>query len=332
MAPPSASDVLDLGTTDLERLRGHRFEAVSVRQPPSVEAALNLSRIVSKLSPMVGNLIEFNTVEYLNGQGHFQDFGTWKRQDPGFPDTIFDGDVSPTPGFEIKAWFPLATEMTARFKDSQARFADGNISVAFIAWLPEFVIYGDPIILDVCVVSGLSVARARDTAYWNAPYYLIAEPGDTTERAANLQQSNTSGYVWQGEVATPEMFAEAGRVVAESGLQDQLYRPTPEHRALVRELMQRFPYRLDTNYAKADRIQHPEINAFTARVYELGIQGRAIKMWRSGLKTPSAKQRLEALTDAGVAAAVERKNARVRALLSPLLTDDPTEAEPNTPA
>ena len=39
---------------------------------------------------------------------------------PGFPDTIFIGpNVTPSPGFEIKAWFPLATEITARFKDSQ---------------------------------------------------------------------------------------------------------------------------------------------------------------------------------------------------------------------
>lgn len=35
--------------------------------------------------------------------------------------------------------------------------------VAILAWLPEKIIYGKPRILDVCVVSGLSVALARDT-------------------------------------------------------------------------------------------------------------------------------------------------------------------------
>jgi hypothetical protein len=71
-----------------------------------------LGKVISKLSPLLGNLIEFNTVEFLNKQKAFSPFGKWKRQDPGFPDTIFSGSIQPTPGLEIKAWFPLATEIS----------------------------------------------------------------------------------------------------------------------------------------------------------------------------------------------------------------------------
>ena len=124
---------------------------LKVTKPVSPAAAINLAKIISKLSPLVGNLIEFNTCEYLNELPEFDGWGRWQRQDPGFPDTVFLGRVAPTPGFEIKAWFPLATEITARFKDSQNHFADNNTYVAMLAWLPEFLIFGKPHIVDIVV-------------------------------------------------------------------------------------------------------------------------------------------------------------------------------------
>ena len=44
-------------------------------------AAVNLSKVISKLSPLLGNLIEFNSVEFLNGKSDFQGIGKWVRQD-----------------------------------------------------------------------------------------------------------------------------------------------------------------------------------------------------------------------------------------------------------
>src|SRR5258708_192944 len=145
-------DVLTAATTHLQKLSGHIFDLLSVAKPISPAAALNLATVISKLSPLLGNMIEFNTVEFLNGQSEFKGHGVWKRQDPGFPDAIFVG-VEPQPGFEIKAWFPLATEITARFKDSQNHFGFDETYVCMLAWLPEFLIFGRPRILDVCVMS-----------------------------------------------------------------------------------------------------------------------------------------------------------------------------------
>lgn len=118
----NTQDVIRLASQYLDRLSGNTFDVLDVSKPVTVDAAVNLSKVISKLSPLVGNLIEFNTVEFLNQQNEFAEFGKWHRQDPGFPDTIFLGIVQPTPGLEIKAWFPLATEITARFKDSQNHF------------------------------------------------------------------------------------------------------------------------------------------------------------------------------------------------------------------
>ena len=245
-------------------------------KPVTVNSAVNLAKVISKLSPLLGNLIEFNTVEFLNKQNDFSEFGRWERQDPGFPDTIFVGDIQPTPGLEIKAWFPLATEITARFKDSQNHFQFDQTHVAMLAWLPEKVIYGKPYILDVCVISGLSVALARDTHYHNPPDYLVLEPEDTTQRAANLQQTNTSGYKFQGSA---DEFLEAQNIVTSWGAEAKIYKPTKEYQELLRELLVRYKYRLDTNFAKMDRIIHPGIEQFKKRVYNTEVSGMTVGEW-----------------------------------------------------
>src|SRR5258708_30698837 len=130
-------EVIEIAGKHLVSLSGHVFDVLTITKPVSPDAAANLSRIISKLSPLLGNLTEFNTVEYLNEQKEFQPFGEWKRQDPGFPDAIFTGTVQPTPGFEIKAWFPLSTEITARFKDSQNHFIGDKTHLCMLACLPD---------------------------------------------------------------------------------------------------------------------------------------------------------------------------------------------------
>ncbi|MBB5212622.1 hypothetical protein [Microbulbifer hydrolyticus] len=268
-------DVIRLGREHLRSMSGHVFDVLEVKEPISPDAAVNLSKVISKLSPLVGNMIEFNSVEFLNDQEDFHGHGIWQRQDPGFPDTIFQG-VTPTPGFEIKAWFPLATEITARFKDSQNHFAHDQTHVAMLAWLPEQLIFGKPKILGVCVVSGLSVAQARDNHYHNPPDYLVLEPEDTASRTQNLQQTNTNGYKFQG---TQEEFREAQELVASWGPNAMQYSPTPEYQERLRELIARFRYRLDTNFAKMDRIVHPGIEEFKTSIYRLNFHGKTVGEW-----------------------------------------------------
>ena len=269
-------EAIKIAAEHLGSLGGHRFNLLELSKPDSISAAMNLAKIVSKLSPMLGNLIEFNVVEFLNDVKEFNEFGKWVRQDPGFPDTIFRGKIEPAPGFEIKAWFPLATEITARFKDSQNAFKSNQTYVAMLAWLPEKLFFGKPYILDVCVVSGLSVAIARDEHYHDPPDYLVLEPEDTSKRTSNLRQTNTNGYKWQG---TDEQFMEAKRLVDSWGPEGRRYKPTREYQQLVRQLRDRFPYRPDTNYAKMDRIEQGEIETFKKKVLAHPIFGRSIDDW-----------------------------------------------------
>jgi hypothetical protein len=311
----STKEALDIAAVHLDKLSGHVFDLLTVSQPISPDAAVNLSKVVSKLSPLLGNLIEFNVVEFLNDQEDFKTAGKWRRQDPGFPDTVFDG-IRPTPGFEIKAWFPLATEITARFKDSQNHFADDNTQVCMLAWLPEHIIYGKPYILDVVVVSGGSVARARDNHYHNPPDYLVLEPENTTARTSNLQQTNTNGYKIQtGDLG---LLAEAAALVQSWGNSGHIYEPTPDYQAKLRELLNRFNYRLDTNYAKMDRIVHPELEAFKTRVGKKVVHGLPVSTWEKLFrasnkcvaeitKCEKAKEKAEEAGDLHAAAAAQAK-------------------------
>lgn len=278
----NTQEVIRLATQYLDGLSGHIFDVLDISKPVSLDAAVNLTKVISKLSPLVGNLIEFNTVEFLNKQNEFSTFGKWQRQDPGFPDTVFIGRVQPTPGLEIKAWFPLATEITARFKDSQNHFQFDQTYVVLLAWLPEKVIYGKPRIFDVCVISGLSVAIARDNHYHNPPDYLVLEPEDTTQRTANLQQTNTNGYKFQG---SKEEILEAQKIVDSWGVEGKLYKPTREYQRLLRQLLTRYTYRLDTNFAKMDRIVHPEIEEFKKLVYNAEIAGMTVGKWNKLLSS-----------------------------------------------
>lgn len=270
------NQIIQVATEQLETLPGHIFDVLTINKPVSSTAAINLTKVISKLSPLLGNLIEFNTVELLNQREEFRSLGQWLRQDPLFPDTIFQGSVQPIPGFEIKAWFPLATEITARFKDSQNYFASTNTYIALLAWLPEYIIYGKPSILGICVIEGGSVAQARDAHYHNPPDYLVLEPEDTRARTRNLQQTNTNGYKWQG---TSEEFSEAQKIVESWGIDGKLYKPTIEYQKLLHQLFNRYTYRLDTNFAKIDRIVHPQIERFKQQIYSMDVKGLSLRQW-----------------------------------------------------
>ncbi|EIK0049897.1 hypothetical protein LJS53_003417 [Salmonella enterica] len=289
------SDIINIATEQLLNLESREFDVITVSKPVSPDAAVNLAKIISKLSPIVGNLIEFHTCDYLNSQDTYAELGHWVRQDPGFPDTIFVSDeITPTPGFEIKAWFPLATEITARFKDSQNHFSEDQTYVAMLAWLPEYLIFGKPKVIDIVIVSAMSVARARDLHYHRPPDYIVLEPEDTTLRTGNLQQTNTNGYKFQG---TQEQFIEAQQLVASWQPYAQEYSPTPEYQEMLRTLIARYPYRLDTNFAKMDRIVHPQIEEFKTRVHNTRFHGKTIGAWNKLLSKGNESEILIALSD-----------------------------------
>lgn len=284
--------ILKKANNQLESLKGQSLDLIEVSKAKTVDYGAELAKVISKLSPLLGNMIEYSTIDALNKVGwHYH--GRWIRQDPGFPDAQFCSDRGGVePGVEIKAWFPFSTEMTARFRDSQTIFADDHIEVAIMVWVPEFILWGKPKIIDALIVKAGTVAKARDDHYFDPPNYLVIEPEDTSDRTANLQQTNTAGYVFQG---TPEEFKEAKIEARRLGLAKYGYSTDADYQKRINELRSKYKYRLDTNYAKIDRIDHPEIEAFKVKINNTVYLGKTIKQWTKSLFEKEAD--LSALAD-----------------------------------
>ncbi len=278
-------DILQEANANLYRLNHHVFDVIEVKQPDSVQSVMSLSKTISKLSPLVGNMIEFQVCDFLNEYSQYRDIGKWYRQDPGFPDTIFrenphsqnNTPLDPLPGMEVKAWFPFSTEITARFKDSQTHFLYDQTNVALIAWLPEFIIFGRPLIIKAVSIPASKIAYSRDNHYNNPPDYLVLEPEDTTLRTSNLQQTNMNGLKFQGNETELE---EAKKIVKSWGLEGKPYSSSVDYQLRLRSLSQKYNYRLDTNFAKIDRIKNPEIAQFKSEVMQTYFHGQTIDEWR----------------------------------------------------
>lgn len=291
----NTKEAIRLATSTLQGMKGRTLDILTIGRPRDIQSGVEFAKIVSKLSPILGNYIELSSVNHLNDSQEFVGLGRWRRQDPGFPDAIFEGAISPTPGFEIKAWFPLATEITARFKESQSNLRDGRTSIVLMAWIPEHLIYGRPQILDVCVFPGLSVAEARDRHYHKPPGYLVIEPNDTSSRTRNLQQTNTNGFKWQG---SPAQLTKAEAEVAGWGARGREYSTDEAYQRRLARLQGQYDYRGDTNYAKIDRIEHEGIEAFKSQVLARTHGGLSLSAWAKLLSAkPDSVETIAALRD-----------------------------------
>ena len=58
-----------------------------------------------------------------------------------------------------------------------------------------------------------------------------------------------------------------------------IYEATPEFQTKIKSFIEKFPYRLDTNYAKIDRIEHEGIERFKNKTLNSVINGKTIKEW-----------------------------------------------------
>lgn len=234
-----------------------------------------LGQKVSTLSPLIASLVEIAIVEEVNkGAKGYQ----WIRQEPAFPDAaMLDGNGESTgSGLEVKAWHVLSTEITGRFKESRARLVSKDVRLTVVAWMLDHVVWGTPALLGVFSCPAIEIAEARDYHYYKPPTYLIVEPGDTADRTVNLQQSLVEGYRLQE--SNHDMIESAEALARASGeAANDPY--TTEAESLVALLMSRYSYRLETNFAKIDRVGHQGLGQWKAQTMSLVVQGRSVEEW-----------------------------------------------------
>jgi hypothetical protein len=263
----------------LQNLVGEELSTVTISSP-SPDEAVFLGQNISKLSPIIGNLIE-RRITHLLTEEDTEHGMRWQRQDPLFPDALLvDSDGKSTnSGFEVKAWYALSTELTGRFRESVNLLAGKDIRVVVVAWMMSHVVYGSPQIVDVLVVDALGMATARDEHYHKPPDYVCEEPQDTSGRTANLQQTNVNGYKLQDT----SKRAALEKIVNKSSAGNKKSH-TSAAQELVKELMNTAQYRMDTNFAKIDRIDHAGIEAFKSSVLASKHRGRTNREWQRLLK------------------------------------------------
>ena len=264
----------------LRSLVGGTINTLTVNSLGTEDAPF-LGLVVSKLSPIIGNLLERKIMEIMEHDSN--NSFKWQRQDPDFPDVVLLDKTGKSThnGYEVKAWYALSTELTGRFRESTNLLSGRNVRLVVVAWVMSHIVYGSPLIVDVLSVDAASVAAQRDRHYHKPPQYLTVEPRDTTARTRNLQQTNVNGYRIQE--SNPTRLEEAQNLV--DGHSGKTADPhTLEAQVLNTELMNRFAYRLDTNFAKVDRIDHPGIEKFKTTVLNHTERGQKLSQWASIIK------------------------------------------------
>ena len=83
------------------------------------------------------------------------------------------------------------------------------------------------------------------------------------------------GYKIQDKKLPPAAVQE----VKSWGPNGSIYSPSPEYQAKLQQLKNKFTYRLDTNFAKVDRIEHTQIEKFKTDIMNCSVGGRTIKQW-----------------------------------------------------
>lgn len=303
VVPEPVRTEMDRAVDRLRSLVGRTIDVIQIAGLRPDDAAL-LGSNISKLSPFVSTMLERSVVDELTGVEPDHGY-TWARQDPGFPDAgvvdpdgLFTGD-----GIEVKCWYVLASEITGRFRESQRHLEGHDVRIALVPWVMSHIVFGSPVILDVAIIDAMSLAQARDAHYHDPPHYLVAKPEDTSDRGAQLQQTNVEGFVLQS--MSDEVRTDAERFVARMGREPDPHHPDTS--ALVRYLMERARYRRDSNFSKIDRVRHPQVESF-----KTSIQGRA----HAGLPLTAWRRILEGLGSTNYATrsqaqlAVERLYAR----------------------
>lgn len=125
------------------------------------------------------------------------------------------------------------------------------------------------------VVSGKSVAEARDAHYHRPPDYLVLNP--KIHPIVLLIYNKPIPMVISYKPIN--VMLNQPRICRKWGENALEYSPTPEYQQRLRSLYGQFVYRLDTNYAKIDRIEHKEIEQFKTHVLNTEFHGMTIKQW-----------------------------------------------------
>lgn len=262
---------------------------------------------ISKLSPLISVEIETRARDHLRSE--FSDILpsniNWvvneriegeKYPDLALADLQFDPPSNWVwAGIEIKAWCPLATEISGRMMKGQSIMEEYPDQLVLIVWLPENLLYGEPKILATWVGEGQDIAKARDD-HWHwvldrdasTKSSLILEPDFSPDRDPHKQHTNVYRYKWDDDSeGSQEKLDELEERAEELGIIDEPYSPEDEFQKKVQTLRGEFSeyFTEGSNFRKIGRCHYDELEEFQERFKkETFVEGKSVAQWESCLK------------------------------------------------
>jgi hypothetical protein len=213
------------------------------------------SKIVSKLSSFISNILEIALVNLLNeSQDDSNSLFEWKRsKEKVFPDVkLFHKSGEETDlGIEVKVVCSEADEASSRFLHCVENLKEGDVYVCVLAWKWE---NDEPVVFDSFVHEAFELARRRDLQHV-PPKKLIIQP-TIQNKKTNTEQSTVKYKVWD-TTQSEEELRNAMKIVTEW---------TGNSKGLIRVLEENFKYRNDNNMGKLQRIDCIPLKLFLKRI------------------------------------------------------------------
>ena len=232
------------------------LDIVRVGKPISVGFACELFSQYKEFAVLCNRMVELTLVESLSGFAG-DGSGSWLREKQRSNALYYDCPVlQPTPRVIIKAWQALTVDKPTRFSESSKLFADDNVLVINVGWTLEHIIWGRIRVLNVVSVSARELAESRSKCCYSPPDYLVCEEENGRLNSQIIDTSLTRGYSFTG---TEEQRQQALELSGRLGLNKDNYSSDRNYQVKLYQLLGRFPYREDKEYAIIDQIGHPDV-------------------------------------------------------------------------
>jgi hypothetical protein len=247
-----------LRTTPVDQQIASLLQDVLTVKKPSYISEIEWSKIVSKQSSFLSNIVEHALADLLNrtcSDVAKEKFSWTRATENTFPDIKLLDKLTQTDtglGIEVKVVSRNADEASSRYLHASQTLVEGNVFVAILAWKWDDQ---KPVIFDSFIEDAKALAKERDHHHHCPPKNLVLQP-NTCAKGTNLKQSIVKYQVWDSSqpgsdlVKAEEMVA---RWKEECGSQQVC---PSEQMELVCQLQSMFKYRNDNNIGKLQRIPH----------------------------------------------------------------------------
>jgi hypothetical protein len=247
------------------------LEAISVGKPANVQLAGEWFAHFPEFAVLCNRLVESVVADGLSCFGG----GVWKREKQRSNVLYFDSpEAKPTPRVIVKAWQSFPVERPTRFSESGGLFEEDNVSLINVGWALEHMIWGRIRILNVVDVSAKAMTEARNRHYYNPPVYVVCEEESERFSSTITDAKQTRGYKFIGG---EEQLRQAAELAARLGLAKDNYCCGRSYQTKLYQLLGRFPYREDKDYAVIDLIEQQDVAGARKEALDTVLDGASVR-------------------------------------------------------